>query len=140
MKRTALLATLALAAVSPAVAQAAPAASRTLTYAYTGAVGASTPAASGALKCQSGMNACWDFTTVKGEKTVKISAKDSTGTQIGLQVYTGGDYAGTIQTFCGAGELAVPPKATTVVSVRPALGACPGLPTSGTLTAVITRK
>lgn len=139
MKRTALLATLVLAAVTPAAAHAAPAKSRTLTYAYTGAVGASTPAVSGALKCQSGMSACWDFTTVKGEKTVKISAKDGTGTQIGLQVYTGGDYAGTVQTFCGSGEITVTPKAATVISVRPAVGVCPALPTSGTLTAVITR-
>ena len=141
MKRTALLAVLAVVAVSPAVAHAAPAkGKRTLTYAYSGAVGVSTPAVSGALKCQSGMNACWDFSTVKGEKTVTITAKDSTGTPIGLQVYTGDDYAGTVETICGTGVLSVSPKAVTTVSVRPALSAsCAALPTNGTLTAVITR-
>jgi len=142
VKRTALLATLAVVAVSPAVAHAAPVkGARTVSYAYSGAVGVSTPAASGALKCQAGMNACWDFATVKGEKTVTITAKDSTGTPVGLQVYTGGDYAGTVETICGTGVVTVSPKTATTVSVRPALAAtCAALPTNGTITAVLTRK
>lgn len=141
MKRTALLATLAIVAVSPAIASAAPAGARTVTYAYSGAYGVSTPVVSGALKCQSGMTACWDFATVKGEKTVTISAKDSTGTPIGLQIFTGDDYAGTVQTVCGTGTVTVSPKAANTVSVRPAYAAtCPALPTNGTLTAVITKK
>jgi hypothetical protein len=142
VKRTALIAALALVAVSPAMAHAAPKASkRTLTFNYSNPVGITSPAASGALNCQGPMAACWDFTTVKGEKTVAVSAKDSTGTPIGLQVWTDDDYAGTIQSFCGTGTLTVSPKAVTAVSVRAAFDpTCAALPTSGTFTAVITNK
>ena len=141
MKRTPLLATLALVALSPAVALAAPGKTRTLDFSYSGAVGITTPAASAALKCQAGMNACWDFTTVKGEKSVAITATDSTGTPAPIQVYTGGDYAGTVHTFCGSATIDISPKAANAISVRPAVDpVCAGVATSGTIKAVITTK
>jgi hypothetical protein len=140
VKRTALLATLALVAVSPAVAHAAPKGSRTITFAYANPVGLSTPAANLALNCQGPIAGCWDFATAKGEKTVTISAADSTGTPIGLQVFTDDDY-NSVQTFCGKGVIAVSPKVATSVSVRAAFDpSCAAVPTSGTFTAVITKK
>lgn len=143
MKRTALVATLALVAVSPAVAHAAPKAKqRTITSAYSGPVGVSvTSGLGGALNCTGPLAGCWDFTTVKGEKTVTITAKDSTGTPIGLQIFTDDDYANNVQFFCGTGTIEVSPKAATSVGVRIAVDpACAAVPTSGTLTAVITNK
>jgi hypothetical protein len=141
VKRTALLATLALVAVSPTLAHAAPKASkRTITFDYASPVGLTTPAANVALNCNGPITACWDFTTVKGEKAVAVSAKDSTGTPVGLQVFTDDDY-NSVQTFCGTGSITVSPKAATSVSVRVAVDpTCAGIPTNGTLTAVITNK
>jgi hypothetical protein len=139
VKRTAVLATLALVAVSPAAAHAA-GGSRTLTFNYSNAVGITSPAANGALKCQAGMTACWDFNTVKGEKTVTVTAKDATGTPIGLQIFTGGDYH-SVQTFCGKGVISVSPKTAGSVSVRAAFDpSCAAVPTNGTFTAVIATK
>jgi hypothetical protein len=143
VKRTALLATLALVAVSPAMAHAAPKSGpRTLTSPYSGPVGVSvTSGLGGALNCTGPLAGCWDFTTVKGEKTVTISAKDSTGTPIGLQIFTDDDYANNVQFFCGTGKITVSPKAATAVGVRIAVDAgCAAIPTSGTLTAVIAKK
>jgi hypothetical protein len=145
VKRTALVATLALVAVSPAVAHAAPKASkRTLTATYSSFGGASVPVGSlnlYNLTCtQAGVGECWDFSTVKGEKTVVISATDNSGTPVGLQVFTDDDFQG-VETYCGTATITVSPKAATPVSVRPVLSdACAGVPTSGTLTAVITNK
>ena len=142
MKRTALVAALALVAVSPALAHAAPKASkRTITFDYSNPVGLTSPAANVALNCNGPIGGCWDFTTHKGEKTVTVSAKDSTGTPVGLQIFTDDDYAGNVQTFCGTGTITVSPKTATQVGVRAAFDpTCAGLPTSGTFTAVITNK
>jgi hypothetical protein len=143
VKRTALLATVALVAVTPAVAHAAPKAKqRTITSPYSGPVGVSVTAGlGGALNCTGPLAGCWDFTTVKGEKTVTISAKDSTGTPVGLQIFTDDDYANNVQFFCGTGSITVSPKAATSVGVRIAVDpSCAGIPTSGTLTAVIRTK
>ena len=143
MKRTALVATLALVAVTPAMAHAAPKASkRTITSPYSGPVGVSVTAGlGGALNCTGPLAGCWDFTTLKGEKTVTITAKDSTGTPIGLQIFTDDDYANNVQFFCGTGTITVSPKAATAVGVRIAVDPnCAAVPTSGTLTAVITNK
>jgi hypothetical protein len=141
VKRTALIATLALVAVSPAVAHAGPKASkRTITFAYSNPVGLSSPAANAALNCNPPIGGCWDFNTVKGEKTVVLSATDSTGTPIGLQVFTDDDYD-SVQTFCGTGTISVSPKRPAAVSVRAAFDpSCAAVPTSGTFTAVITNK
>lgn len=144
MKRTALIATLALVAVSPAVAHAKPVkpTKRTLTAPYSGPVGISVTSGNGAaFNCGGALAGCWDFSTVKGEKTVVVSAKDSTGTPIGLQIFTDDDYANNVQFFCGTGTVTVSPKAAIQVGVRIAVDAsCPAVPTSGTLTAVITNK
>ena len=141
MKRTALVATLALVAVSPAVAHAAPkAGKRTITATYSGFYGTSNPAFSFNLNCTGGVGDCWTFSTVKGEKTVAISATDNSGTPVGLQVFTDGDFQ-SVQTYCGTATITVSPKTATSVDVRPVVtDACAGVPTNGTLTAVITKK
>jgi hypothetical protein len=143
VKRTALVAALALIAVGPAVAHAGPKASkRTLTATYQHPVAVSVTTGLGAtLNCTGPMAGCWEFSTVKGEKTVTISAKDSTGTPTGLQIFTDDDYANNVQFFCGTGTITVSPKVATPVGVRIAFDpSCAGVPTSGTLTAVITNK
>ena len=139
MKRTALIATLALVAVSPAVAHAAPSkGSRTITMDYTGALGVSAQGAGFNSTCSFGVGDCMDFTTVKGEKTITLKAADSAGA-VGIQVFIDDDFD-TVQLFCGTGSLTVSPKTATPVSVRPAFGECDAQPTSGTITAVITKK
>jgi hypothetical protein len=141
VKRIALVAAAALVAAGPAIAHAAPKASkRTVSYAYSNPVGFTTPAANVALKCNAPITGCWDFNTVKGEKTVVVTAKDATGTPIGLQVFVDDDYD-AVQTFCGTGTVSVSPKRPAVVSVRAAFDPnCAALPTNGTFTAVITNK
>jgi hypothetical protein len=140
MKRTALLATVALVAVSPAVAHAAPAKSRTVTATYTGFSGASTPAASFNLNCSGGVGDCFDFATNKGESKVVLTVADSTGTPVGIQVFQGGDFQ-SVETFCGTVTLDLSPKSANQISVRPvATPDCAALPTSGTIKAVISRK
>lgn len=139
MKRTALVATLALVAVSPAVAHAAPKpAKRTVTLDYTGALGASVAGASFNSNCSGGIGDCMELTTVKGEKSITLTAADATGQQVGIQVFTDGDF-NTVQLLCGTGTVTVNPKSATPVSVRPAVGACTGEPTKGTITAVISK-
>jgi hypothetical protein len=142
VKRTALLATFALVAVTPAIALAAPAKSRTISSTYTGAPGVSITAGAGAaLGCTGPITGCWDFNTVKGEKKVTITAADSSGTPVGLQVFTDDDYANNVQFFCGTATIEVSPKAATQVGVRVANDpSCAALPTTGKLTAVITNK
>ena len=139
MNRTALLATLALVAVSPAVAHAAPSkGSRTITMDYTGALGASAQGAGFNSNCSFGVGDCMEFSTVKGEKTITFKVADPAGA-VGIQVFTDEDF-NSVQLFCGTGTLTVSPKSATPVSVRPALGECAGQPTKGTITAVITKK
>ena len=143
MKRIAVLTAAALLAATPVLAEAAPAkaSKRTLTKTYQGFVGAGTPAASTALTACPANDACWEFPTVKGEKTVALSAKDDSGRPVAFQVYVDDDYEGTVQTFCGTGSVVVSPKRATPVSVRMSLSeACQGVPTQGALTAVITNK
>ncbi len=141
MKRTALIAAVALVAVGPAIAHAGPKASkRTITSSYSNPVGLSTPAANTALNCNPPISGCWEFSTLKGEKTVVVTAADSTGTPIGLQIFVDDDYD-AVQTFCGTGTISVSPKRSAAVSIRPVFDpACAAVPTSGTFTAVITNK
>lgn len=143
MKRTALLVTAALVAVTPAVASAAPAkgSTRTLTATYQGFAGLSTAAVNTALTACPANQACFDFTTKKGEKTVTITAVDQTGTPVPLQIYTDDDYNGTVQAVCGTGTVTVSPKAATPVNVRVVADpTCGGVATQGTLTAVISNR
>ncbi|MDX6198008.1 MAG: hypothetical protein QOJ79_1159 [Actinomycetota bacterium] len=143
MKRTALLATVALVAVSPAVAHAgAKASTRTLTYAYQGfqAANADGVGSTSAENPCAVIDACWDFTTVKGEKTVKVTMVDGSGQAAGFQIFADDDY-NSVVTFCGSGVLTVSPKTAASISVRPTISStCTAVPTSGTLTAVITNK
>jgi hypothetical protein len=144
VKRTALVATLALVAVTPAIAHAAPpkapkATKRTVTLDYKGALGLSSPAVAFNSNCSAGIGDCMEFTTVKGEKTITFSAVDQTGQPVGIQVFTDDDF-NSVQTLCGSGTLTVSPKTPTAVSVRPAYSTCTGQPTTGTITAVITNR
>lgn len=140
MKRSLLVLTAAAVALTPLAATAAPAKTtkRTISYDYSGFSNVGTPAAmlnaSAVLPTCTATDACWDFTTTKGEKTIEITASDGTG----FQVFTDGTYAGNVQAFCGKGKITVSPRAAHEVSVRPALDECGGGLGSGKLTAVIT--
>ena len=141
MKRTVLILTAAAVAITPLAASAATPkpTKRTITFDYDGPSAIGTPAfslnASGVAPVCEAYAGCWDFTTVKGEKTIEISAGDP---GLGFQVWHSGTYADTVTTFCGKGKVTVSPKKATEVFVRPALDDCGGLNTGGTLTAVIT--
>lgn len=138
MKRTVLLLTAAAVAVTPLAASAAPPkpTKRTLTFDYTGfaTYGIDGLSLSWDAPCTV-VDACWDFSTVKGEKTIELAADDPS---VGFQVWTGGDYAGSVVSFCGKGKITVSPKKAQEISVRPFLSDCGSIPTEGTLTAVIT--
>lgn len=140
MKRSLLLLTAAAVALTPLAASAAPAkgGARTITYDYSGFSTVGTPAfslnASGLLPVCDAVEACWDFATAKGEKTVEISASNPSA---GFQVWFDGTYADSVVSFCGKGKISVSPKSTHQIFVRPALDTCGAGPGSGTLTAVI---
>lgn len=142
MKRSvALLAALAVAGL-PLAAEAAPKPKpRTATFSYTGPGGAgANGVGSVTLTSCPGPGMCFAFETVKGEKLVKVEAKDQTGRPVGLQVWLDGDYAGSVALYCGTAEVKVAPKAAHQVSIRTTLvESCQGVPTQGTITATITK-
>ena len=143
MKRIAVLAAAALMVATPVLAQAAPAkaSKRTITKTYEGFVGASVAGVSTSFTACPANDACWDFSTVKGEKTVALSVKDASGSPVAFQAYTDEDYEGTVQVFCGSGSVTVSPKRATPISVRMSLSeSCQGVPSEGTITAVLTNK
>lgn len=143
MKRTALLLAAAAVVASPLAASAEPKpkpTKRVLAYEYSGfqAGGAS---AVGSFSTENGCQltqACWDFATVKGEKTIELEAEDGTGAPIGIQVFVDDAYADNVVLFCGAGRISVSARTAHLISVRTSLQDCDGLPTSGTLTATVT--
>ncbi|MDP3714371.1 MAG: hypothetical protein Q8R60_18015 [Mycobacteriales bacterium] len=144
MKRSlALLAAVAVVA-TPLAASAAPKppkkTTRTVTFDYTAfTAGTVSVAASFSLNNCDLPGQCFDFDTVKGEKTVKLSAVDATGLPVAMQVFTNDDYAGNVVTYCGTGTLKVSAKSANLVSVRMTLSdTCAGLPTEGTVTGTIT--
>lgn len=124
--------------LTPLAATAAPAKAtkRTVTFDYAGFSSVDTPAVSfhSTAFCAAA-DSCMEFPTTKGEKTIEIKASSAT---TGIQIWADDTYADSVQTFCGAGKITVSPKTAHVISVRPSLGGCGGVPTSGTLTAVIT--
>ena len=140
MKRTLVLLTAAAVVVTPLAASAAAPkpTKRVITYDYNAPSAVGTPAfslnASGVLPMCAAVDACWDFSTVKGEKTIEIAASDPS---VGFQVWYDGTYADSVVSFCGKGKVTVSPKAAHDVFVRPALDDCGGMNTSGTLTATI---
>lgn len=140
MKRSLLLLTAAAVAVTPVAASAAApkTTKRVITYDYAGPSAVGTPLlsmnVSGVAPVCSVYEACWDFKTVKGEKTIEIVNSDPT---VGFQVWYDGTYADSVVSYCGKGKLTVSPKKGHEVYVRPALDTCGGLPTGGTLTATI---
>lgn len=138
MKRTVLLLTAAAVAITPVAASAATPkpTKRTITFDYTGfaTYGIDGLSLSWDAPCAA-VDACWDFSTVKGERTIELKADDPS---VGFQVWTGDDYAGSVASFCGKGKITVSPKKAQQVSVRPFLSDCGSVPIEGTLTAVIT--
>jgi hypothetical protein len=142
VKRTALILTLVALAVSPAAAQAGTkGGTRTLSSTYSSAQGGTVDGVgSFNSNCSGGVGTCWNFSTVKGETSIAFSVKDSTGTPVAIQVFTGGDF-NSVVTYCGAGTLDISPKHVEAVSVRPAQSpTCKALATSGTITAVLSKK
>ncbi len=146
MKRSLLALTAVAVVLTPLAATAAPAKAtkRTLTYEYSGFSNAGAPAgllmfnASAVLPTCDASDACWDFTTAKGEKTIEITASDpSTGFHVFYDGAFGGD-AGNVVAFCGKGKITVSPKTAHEISVRTSLDECGGATSSGTLTAVVT--
>lgn len=143
MKRCVLLVTAAAVALTPLAASAAPKATkRTLTYDYSGFSNVGSPAvlfnSSSVLPICEAADACWDFSTTKGEKTIEITASSpTTGFHVFYDGAFGGDN-GTVVAFCGKGKITVSPKTAHEISVRTTLDECGGGAGSGTLTAVIT--
>ena len=143
MKRSLLLLTAVAVAVTPVAASAAPKPTkRTVTYEYSGFSNVGSPAAmlnaSAILPTCEVVDACWDFKTAKGEKTIEITASDpTTGFHVFYDGAFGGDN-GNVVAFCGKGKITVSPKTAHEISVRTALDECGGATSSGTLTAVIT--
>ena len=138
MKRSLLVLTAAAVVLTPLAATAAPAKAtkRTITYEYSGFNSGGHSAAGSfnlAAAC-AGVDACWDFDTVKGEKTIEIKASSP---DVGLQVWSDAAYADTVQLFCGSGKFVVNAKTAHAISVRTSMHDCGGVPTSGTLTATI---
>jgi len=137
MKRSLLVLTAAAVALSPLAASAAPAKAtkRVVTFEYNGFSSVDSPVVSfhspGLCSVE---DSCMEFATTKGEKTIEIKGSSPS---VGIQIWADDTYADTVQTFCGSGKITVSPKTAHVISARPSLGACGGLPTSGTLTATI---
>ena len=140
MKRSLLVLTAAAVALSPLAASAAPAKAtkRTISFDYSGFSTLDSPAVlvntSGLTPICSVANSCFDFETVKGEKTVEVVASSA---NIGIQIWFDGTYAGNVEAFCGKGKIAVSPRTAHTISVRTSMGTCGGVPTSGKLTATI---
>ena len=144
MKRAAALVATALVVTCPAFAHAEPSknSKRTIAQDYQVPLGASV--ADGlavTLGCvRPAATACWTFTTNKGEKVVRVTAQDATGTPVGLQVFLDGDYD-NVQLSCGSATLKVNSRKVTEVQVRVAYDpACQAVATAGTLTAVISNR
>jgi hypothetical protein len=141
MKRSLLVLTAAAVALSPVAASAAPAKAtkRTITFDYSGFSTIDSPAVlvnfSGVLPVCAAANSCFDFDTVKGEKTIEVVASSP---NVGIQIWFDNTYAGNVEAFCGKGKIAVSPRTAHTISVRTSMGTCGGLPTSGKLTATIT--
>jgi hypothetical protein len=140
MKRSVLLLAAVAVAATPFTAEAAPGKKpRTLTYEYSGAQ-AGGHTAIGSFSTENGcqaVEACWDFSTVKGEKTIEITATDASGADVGFQVFYDDAYADNVVLFCGKGKISVSPKVAHLVSVRMSLHDCEGVASEGTLKAVL---
>jgi hypothetical protein len=135
----ALLAAVAVVA-TPLVSEAAPKkpkkSIRTITYDYQVVRGvAGTVVLNG---CEQVPGGCMEFSTVKGEKTIAFTVTDSSGQPVAIDVYSDGDYTANTG-LCGTGTYKVSPRSAVGISVRAvASPACDGIPTTGTIKAVIT--
>ena len=124
-------------ALTPVASHAAPKkTTRTVEFAFEGFCGVRVPnpGGSGTLRaCVSGKS-YWTVQALKSELYMSFSAKDDSGTPVGLSVfpYNGSDFAcgsGKRQTNLGGAEF------TFMVTLSPA--DCQGVPTRGTITAVL---
>lgn len=140
MKRLATFAALALLVTVPVASEAAPKRKeRTETLSYTAPNGATIAGAAATAGCgPADIRTCLNVTLTKDEKYIKFSAKDSSGQTVGIQYFAGetnDDYQSAAFT-CGEGKGTY--KKGGMVSFRIAIDtSCPSLPTSGTLTVVI---
>lgn len=146
MKRTLTLLASAALAVTPALggldAGAAPKpkkTTRTVTFDYTLFSAATVSVAASTSLNNCGLpGQCFEIDTVKGEKTLALSASDASGQAVGFQVFVD-DVYDSVVTFCGSGTVKVSPKSGHLVSVRAAVSdLCAGVPTEGTFSATIT--
>jgi hypothetical protein len=107
---------------------------RKVTIAYTGFCQVGIDGANG------GAGGCpneLEDTARAGEAYVKFSAKDSTGTTIGLVSYDPADYANTAASHCGGITKATKIKPKKSIGIKTVLDpTCGAVPTTGTLTIV----
>lgn len=140
MKRIATLGAIALLVAVPMTSEAAPKRKeRTETLSYTLPTGVTAAGAASTASCGDPVRKCLVISLGKDEKYIKFVAKDSAGQSVGIQYYPGttsADYSAGVQYTCGEGKATF--KKPTEVSFRIAIdSSCPGVPTSGTLTVVI---
>lgn len=145
--RTILLATAAAVVLTPlAAATAAPAPDRTLTFEYSGATGVDDARVSASLGCappvivlNRRVASCARFDTLKGERTLVLTAADGTGAPGGFSVQVGDAPA---RVHCGQATVTLP-RTVTTVSLEPYAvrqPGCTGVVTRGTITATLSRR
>ena len=139
MKRSALLVALAAVALVPASGEAAPKrVERTVVLDYIAPTGATIAGAASTGSCDP-VRTCLLLPLGKEDKYLKFVAKDAASPTVGIQYYPGStnaDYSAGVQYTCGEGKMNL--KQPVEVSFRIAIDtSCPGVPTQGTLTVVI---
>ncbi len=139
MKRFAMLAAVAAIAVVPTTGHAAPKrVERTVVLDYTLPTGATVGGVASTGSCDP-VRVCLLLPLGKEDKYIKFVAKDAVSPAVGIQFYPGStnaDYSAGVQYACGEGKTNF--KKPVEVSFRIAIdSSCPGVPTQGTLTVVI---
>lgn len=109
---------------------------RTVTWDYKGTAGPSA-AGNGVRLCAGPLANCFDLTTAKYETKVTLTVKDASGQKVALQYALDGGYSDGATDLCGTGQIAVT-KGSVVNLNTTTNPACPGTPTSGTVTFTIT--
>ncbi|HVF19704.1 MAG TPA: hypothetical protein VNA14_05625 [Mycobacteriales bacterium] len=113
---------------------------RTVTFDYVVANGANVGGVGSTAGCGpvAPLRPCMNVTLAKDEKHIKFVAKDASGQSVGIQYFAGetnADYQSVAHT-CNAGKGSF--KKGGLVSFRIGVDSnCPGIPTEGTLTVVI---
>ena len=143
MKRTLALLSVAALVATPAVAEAAkkPAkkvpTKRVVTWSYSGTAGPSIAGTGFRLCSPSGLVTCFDLSTEKWEKNVKVQVKDASGQKVAVQYDVDGNYSSGATNICAAGD--APVGGGSVLTFNPTFDPTCGAPaTSGTVTFTIT--